>query len=1822
MAGTGKKRPAYDSAGGRKKRSAPPPPHNTSGGSVHHPAYGTKTPPTPSPGKVRQHQGRSRGPAKKKEEKQLREADNTNLYQGASEPDAPKGSKRRKKETDVSKRGRSVRHILAGPNADELKGDTPFQKIKQTARIREAVDNEVKREIRHLTKRLHDPKLDPKTRTEVHGKLTGAKATRKRLSARTHTWAAKELQKALAHESDRMSRIEQRYNKALHEGKLSRKQVGQISKALTHEKIRLRKLAQRMDRHKNMAIKEYRQSHKREKKSEGQLKKAYFTPRAKGTLAITAKLDPTALGSVPNQLKLPSSKTKNYVFDVPNQPIPGDKWGGTLGEDESGYLGKTQIKRLTEAAEHTAGEPSALEAGITAASLAPIPFGPLAKIPLALKGLMETGGSSLAAKGLETVVSGAGAARGVAPVKAGSRVFVVDTSGSTVVREAESLAPNSITNRLPDGTVLSVTHLPDEAAPLVKIAEGNIGKKALDNLAVKDVISNGVPATTKPIAGDSIGGAISDIAATKAPKGVKQALVEKITSKKAMEAEKAWEGTRAYAGGGAVTDVNEAAKRAGAYLYKDWARSALTGTKLRAKRAAIVGAIGGAPLVAYGGVEPHFREAALNDANDLVVGAVPSSMMFLTASGEALWHSLTLGQQGSNSRFTHIIEEWGKTSPIALMAQGKFDEAYKMVQERPVTSLLEFSGAYQGIGKGIGKGMRLAADTPYTFLHPKVDQLMKFAKQSGRDPQVIFGDIKDVRGYSDNVLTKSLQVFGDNWYDKRVKDLKPVYHGARRKGRRIHKDRPEYGSIRKNVLADRHGERMQMRLDKAISEIHSIQLVHTRANMHSIEHEIANEVIRPASKHHKYAPGALTLTAMNLIKSPKTVAQDLRDIKNELEVSRDTDRVNPASDEQRIVEENIDIVDSLIEHQKDIFGDGTIFKLADKYRVLENSRQQQLQQVNALHPDAAAYAPWIPYAVKDMGAYFKRTSKSRGGFYRDVDVPVYEQLPKRKPVRLSRTKGHAKAKKAYNEADARYKEFSLAVKRLRGRKKEEAKIQLGLAYKAKGKAATRLREFERKHKTRLENAEKKRGPEPAPKVLEYKKEPKELSLAEIKHHAETEGGLVDSEGKLIEPAMVTTRIADGADAGSYEHITSLSADNLSTTGRNVSHMSFDMASRALLRQSMLSRLIVDKRRYLQIVHDRAAMRPQGYAHPIYILPKLDKDGHYLKDKFGNDLTSERVARNFIDENFGELYGPELTGVSLRNYLKDYNLLGEALGADVNGFEKTGRDLYGGIVKDAAAGKINAEIRNFINPELLKEFRHGLSDEASKSLENDISIIMPKSVLDHLKAQAKADGDVARVIKRINREFKGSVLAFNPKWHLGNVVDMATRAFFSGVGITSYVQGRRLLNIVKEEDKSGTMYNEVMAAIAGGHIKTAQDAGDFLKHVDKDLALRRESAVQRALVSFFRAGPKGYRWMQRQSFHVGAVLEEQARIAGFGKAAIMRAKTMNSKYLEAYKLTPDVISDLAKGFNNSDNIRNFARYVNGVFGDYTTLSPFERSVVNNYMPFYLWLRASAKFVFTLPAKSPIRTALVASVNRLSEPERRFLGLSVFKGEDEDKQVYPYQRGSIPGPAFGGAEGDLIRTNTYTSFGPYSDLSSLAGFIMPQVDFIGNSLLAKAWTGEDIIMPNGKAPKFPERIGLALLSGLETYVTPLTWGRKFAAEGDPSATYLPFTGQSLSERKHYKNIYTKEVEESPKYPIEASPTSGIAAKIFSPAYISENPVVSKRKEKKEDKKAEARGEEGGADSYNEWLYGVKTEKTRKEKPKTTRKPKDAWENWLYK
>jgi hypothetical protein len=224
-----------------------------------------------------------------------------------------------------------------------------------------------------------------------------------------------------------------------------------------------------------------------------------------------------------------------------------------------------------------------------------------------------------------------------------------------------------------------------------------------------------------------------------------------------------------------------------------------------------------------------------------------------------------------------------------------------------------------------------------------------------------------------------------------------------------------------------------------------------------------------------------------------------------------------------------------------------------------------------------------------------------------------------------------------------------------------------------------------------------------------------------------------------------------------------------------------------------------------------------------------------------------------------------------------------------------------------------------------------------------------------------------------------------------------------------------------------------------------------------------------------------------------------------------------------------------------------------------------------------LRASTKWVLTLPKESPIRTAMITSVNRLNEPERAKIGLSAFSG----KSLPQYLLGSVAANASGSK---LYRTQAYTSFGPLTDIEGLAEFALPQFNSLIEAWKGKDWLGQEIVNPDGSPLTDPERLSITLQKMLEAYVAPLGYLHKIVAHGDPSETFSIFDLDQLKEgpsgllagakeRKHYKNEkygYSEEEKEEIK---ESKKKPNIGEATFAPWYQLNNPVVEDREYEKE-------------------------------------------------
>ena len=440
-------------------------------------------------------------------------------------------------------------------------------------------------------------------------------------------------------------------------------------------------------------------------------------------------------------------------------------------------------------------------------------------------------------------------------------------------------------------------------------------------------------------------------------------------------------------------------------------------------------------------------------------------------------------------------------------------------------------------------------------------------------------------------------------------------------------------------------------------------------------------------------------------------------------------------------------------------------------------------------------------------------------------------------------------------------------------------------------------------------------------------------------------------------------------------------------------------------------------------------------------------------------------------------------------------------------------------------------------------------ESDKSGERFVA--MPKAVVERLNAHAKVDDNfyrtkVGQIARRGNRAFKGAVLPFNPHWGLGNAMDMTFRMMMDQSGgppewIVNRIRGGRWLNKLKRQNE--TAYWEVMEGIGHGFMTESMQG----IMVDKFLAmstkqelvekyriqqqmigwqsnpaakanvLTRAKMISNGLGSYFGAA---YRFAQEYNpagFRLQAAIEKNVRIAAAGKHIPKVINDIQKQWDEAILITPKVIEDTTRMLENTDAQNALFDRVNGVLGDYSRMSPQMRAAVYSYAPFALWLRASVNWVMTLPAKHPAQTAILASLNTISEDERAALGLSVLNRVEEGREagesgatptVDPYMLGSIP------VAGGLYPTQTLTSFGTFNEFGATTGtrFLLPQISssifMIGSGL---DWKGEKLIYPDGREVDNPwERTGMALSNLTETFFPAARWYKIFQAEGSPDET----------------------------------------------------------------------------------------------------------------
>jgi hypothetical protein len=295
---------------------------------------------------------------------------------------------------------------------------------------------------------------------------------------------------------------------------------------------------------------------------------------------------------------------------------------------------------------------------------------------------------------------------------------------------------------------------------------------------------------------------------------------------------------------------------------------------------------------------------------------------------------------------------------------------------------------------------------------------------------------------------------------------------------------------------------------------------------------------------------------------------------------------------------------------------------------------------------------------------------------------------------------------------------------------------------------------------------------------------------------------------------------------------------------------------------------------------------------------------------------------------------------------------------------------------------------------------------------------------------KPPGVVLRALEKTNAKFKGAVLPFSIRWQLGDAISNMMMAGMAG-GVDPITMFARMRDAKKLMDTpEGARLLDQSIPESGLFF----DEQEWLRGPFKTKAERRDLPVlgQRRPVRAVQQG--SYRLneftnrIQRQGFFLEK-LDRQLREKGINLDNIGEAGAQLDD--------PKIQAAIEKAVKDTAF----------VLGDMSNLSPFERRVMRQVMPFYPWMRHVSKLASGLAIDHPARLVFMMRVGSLAA-----------SGDMDD--LPPFLQGSVEGP--GGwwqtsFMNPLADVEALPALSPQGALRSLAP---------GIKLTASALTGGDL------------------------------------------------------------------------------------------------------------------------------------------------------------
>lgn len=979
--------------------------------------------------------------------------------------------------------------------------------------------------------------------------------------------------------------------------------------------------------------------------------------------------------------------------------------------------------------------------------------------------------------------------------------------------------------------------------------------------------------------------------------------------------------------------------------------------------------------------------------------------------------------KGDPSRLEGLLHEYEKSGLLPAVFRGDVKGAAKALENHPLFSALEVSGTAAVAGRGAGAAARAAT-------HGKLGGTERPALViPGMEK---YGDVRPIAGplgtggarYSPDLLRQAVQ---------RAADRRRV---AKRGG---HYAKPSESERALKSLSDRYAYERQQ-----------VQRVHRFQNTHGMYEA------RPKSGRFKTdhaSAGVVSLAVQRIIRDPSTFHEDLRTYRAQLEEiykSGKLSRSEEAANRELVktIDKGIERADpeavvraanAFVEHHGALVDELVSQGLLDKARAEKASAIPFARiHMGADHGVPTAPIEWLSKQLEDAKPRLREEARATLSGHRESVKTAVKRLKYAESGRLQaeRTvatlranlkrelesrKSDAAKVKVSQRLEQAIKTSVAARQRLGVAKAELKETVDAFRREASGVSAKRLTEIKR---IEGELAEAKAAPA---QIIDQRGNP--LTLDQIKSEMQRHG--------VEAPGFLTHRARTNSAGGAWYRALFPERQSMpkqARTGAAVAHGTYDASYRALVEQAARSQSIVDATGGFD-----GMIRQFGLPAPHGVT---------------NMSQAHDALRN--PDRYGFTPPPDVPLRPIR----------------VAPFLALKREL------EAAH-----EHQGLLNPEnspVLENVASQMLAEATREGAGPVTYV-PEALFKRMQEHFRTTTSYEKVAQAANTAFKGAVLPFSPSFYIGNAVDNWMRFALGGHGPSDIMLGRKISKQLPE----GARESIIPGAGYGSfkRVQTYRDARQFegtsLARVARTLHAVRETPGPKQAVNLFDATRDFLLETNSKLF------ERLPQYGALGKEARRDLQASSGHWHHALMVSDGAMKDLLKGLRNTDKQIQYAKAVEEVFGNWGKNSPFSRHVLTNLVPFWMWARASTRFVLlTLPAHHPIKVGLLAAAAEMTEDERKKFGLDKFA----DEAVPGYLQGNVPL-----APGITRNLNKYTSFGTFSDYPEFLGrMFFAQGSSPLQALQGLDWKGDRLAKADGSPASDEEKVWLATLTGAEQFI----------------------------------------------------------------------------------------------------------------------------------